>query len=181
VVDQVIEWRPGDGHPQVGAVREVAGAEPAGVMDLGEEHLPGRALQGAPLLDASLQGPQLAVGEAAREAALQIVEQGLGLQPGVDPKQCFELRPDLGERVGSRAVVAFHASHLAGQLAEPAVLARRLLVHAGLGRRLTPRQSPRVQPAQAAHLLIRNHLKPPCAERLQTAYAAQLTGNSSCR
>jgi hypothetical protein len=181
VVDQVIERRPGDGHAKVAAVREVAGAEPSGVVDLGEEHLLGRAFQGAPLLDASLQGSQLAVGEAAGEATLQVIKQGLGLQPGVDPKQRFKLRPDLGEGVGPRAVVAFHASHLAGQPAEPAVLARRLLVHAGLGRRLTSRQSPRVQAAQAAHLLIGDHLKPPCAERLQTAYAAQLTGNSSCR
>jgi hypothetical protein len=162
-------------------VREVAGAQPSGVVDLGEEHLPGRPLQGAPLLDAPLQGPQLAVGEAAGEATLQIGEQGLGLQSGVDSKQRFELRPDLGEGVGPCTVVAVHASHLAGQLAEPAVLASGLLIHAGLGRRLTPRQSPRVQAAQAAHLLIGDHLNPPCAERLQTAYAAQLTGNPSCR
>jgi hypothetical protein len=181
VVNQVVERRPGDGHAQVAAVREVAGAEPSGVVDLGKEHFLGRPLQGAPLLDAPLQGPQLAVGEASGEAALQVGEQGLGLQAGVDPKQGFELRPDLGEGVGPRAVVAFHASHLAGQLAEPAVLARRLLVHAGPGRRLTSRQSPRVQAAQAAHLLIGKHLKPPCQERLQTAYAALLAGNSSCR
>jgi hypothetical protein len=181
VVDQVVERRPGDGHAQVAAVREVAGAQPAGVVDLGEEHLLGRPLQGAPLLDAPLQGPQLAVGEASGEAALQIGEQGLGLQAGVDSKQRFELRPDLGEGVGPCAVVALHASHLAGQLAEPAVFARRLLVHAGLGRRLTPQQAPQVQASEAAHLLIGDHPKPPCAERLQTAYAAQLTGKSSCR
>jgi hypothetical protein len=181
VVDQVVERRPGDGHAQVGAVREVTGAKPCGMVDLGEEHLPGRPLQGAPLLDAPLQSPQLAVGEAAGEATLQIGEQGLGLQSGVDPKQRFELRPDLGEGVGPRAVVALHASHLAGQLAEPAVLTGRLVVHAGPGRRLTARQAPQVQAPQAAHLLIGDHPKPPCGERLQTAYAAQLTGNSSCR
>ena len=181
MVDQVVEGRAGDGHAQVRAVGEVAGAEPSGVVDLGEEHLLGRSLKAAPLLEAPLQGPQLAVGEASGEAALQVGEQGLGLQAGVDPKQRFELRPDLGERVGPRAIVPVHASHLAGQLAEPAVLARRLVVHAGLGRRLAARQVPQVQAVQAAHLLIGDHPKPPGGERLQTAYAAQLTGNSSCR
>jgi hypothetical protein len=181
VVDQVIERGAGDGHAQAGAVREVAGAQAPGVVDLGEEHLLGRSLKGAPLPEAPLQRPQLAVGEAPGEAALQVGEQGLGLQAGVEPEPCFELRPDLGEGVGPCAVVAVHASHLAGQLAEPAVLARRLLVHGGLGRRLPLRKAPQIQATEAAHLLIGDHPKPPCGERLQTAYAAQLTGNSSCR
>jgi hypothetical protein len=181
VVDQVIERRPGDGHAQVAAVREIARAQPPRMVDLGEEHLLGRSLKGAPLLDAPLQRPQLAVGEAPGEAALQIDEQGLGLQAGVGSKQRFELRPDLGEGIGPRAVVALHASHLAGQLAEPAVLARRLVVHAGPGRGLPPWQAAQVQAAQAAHLLIGDHPKPPCGERLQTAYAARRAGNSSCR
>lgn len=181
VVDQVVERRPGDGHLQVGAVGEVAGAQASGVMDLGKEHLLGRSLQGAPLLEAPLQGSQLAVGEASGEAMLQIVKQGFGLQSRVDSKQRFELRPDLGEGVGPRAVVAVHASHLAGQLAEPAVLARGLVVHAGLGRRLPLRQAAQVQAVEAAHLLIGDHQKPPGRERLPIAYAAQLTGNFSCR
>ena len=92
VVDQVVERAAVDGHAQVGAVGEVAGAQPAGVMHLGEEDLLGRPVQGPPLLDAPLQGPQLAVGEAAGEAALQVGEQGLGLQAGVELQLLFELR-----------------------------------------------------------------------------------------
>jgi hypothetical protein len=83
VVDQMVEGNAGDGHAQVGAVREIAGAQPSGVMDLGEEHLLGRSFQGVPLLEASLQGPHLAVGEASGEAALQVGEHGFGLQARV--------------------------------------------------------------------------------------------------
>jgi hypothetical protein len=56
VVDQVIERRAGNGHVQIGAVREVAGAQPSGMMNLSEEHFFGWPGQGTPLLDASLQG-----------------------------------------------------------------------------------------------------------------------------
>jgi hypothetical protein len=83
VVDQVVQRRAGDRHVQVGAVGEVAGGEAAGVVDLGEEHLLGRPLQGPPLLEPSLQGTELAVGEAAGEPPLQVGEQRLGLQAGV--------------------------------------------------------------------------------------------------
>ncbi len=161
VVDQVVERRPGDGHTQVGAVREVAGAEPARVVDLGEEHLLGRSLQGAPLPQASLQGAQLAVGEPSGKATLQVGEQGLGLQSGVEPELRLQVRPDLGEGVGPRAVVPVHASHLAGQLAEPAVLARRLGVDAGLVGRAFLRQSPEVESSQASYLLVGDHPEPP--------------------
>jgi hypothetical protein len=114
VVDQVVERDALDGHAQVGAVREVAGAQPTGVMDLGKEHFLGRAVQGTPLFDVSLQGPQLAVGEASRVTSLQVVEQGFGLQSGVEPQLFFELRPDLVEGIGACAIVSVHASHLAG-------------------------------------------------------------------
>jgi hypothetical protein len=157
----MVQGRPGDGHAQVGAVREIAGAQPSGVMDLGEEHFLGRSLKGAPLLEASLQGPHLAVGETSGEAALQVGEQGLGFQSGVEPELRFELRPDLGERVGPRAIVPLHASHLTGQLAEPAVLARGLGVHASLVGRTFLEQSLKIETSQSSHLLIGEHPEPP--------------------
>lgn len=70
VVDQVLEGRTGDGHTQVGAVREVAGTQPSRMVNLGEEYLLGRSGKGTPLLDASLQGTQLAIGKASRKATL---------------------------------------------------------------------------------------------------------------
>jgi hypothetical protein len=70
VVDQVVKRHAGNGHTQIGAVREVAGAQPSRMVDLGEEYLLGWSSKGTPLLDASLQGSQLAIAKASRKAAL---------------------------------------------------------------------------------------------------------------
>jgi hypothetical protein len=161
VVDQVRQRLAPDGDAQVGGVREVAGAQPARMMDLAEEHLPGTAVQGPPALDVPLQGAQLAVGEAPGEAALQVVEQGLGLQAGVQTQLLFELRPDLGEGVGPRAIVALHASHLAGEPPEAAVLARGLGVEPGLVGGASLGQSLEIESAEPLHLLIGDHPEPP--------------------
>jgi hypothetical protein len=115
VVDHVVERSSVDGHPQIGAVSEVTGRQPSGVMVLGEEHLLGLTVQGPPGPHPPLQGPQLVVGEPARMTALQIDEQRLGLQAGVELQQFLQLGPDVGEGVGSGAVVAFHDRDLAGQ------------------------------------------------------------------
>jgi hypothetical protein len=136
VVDQVRKRLAVDGHPQAAGVREVGGAQVAGLVDLAEEHLLGRPVQGAPLLDVPLQGAQLPLGKAAGVLALQPVEHGLGLQAGVEGQLLLDARPDVRERVGSRPPGMLHA-HLAGQPAEPAVLTRGLVVDAGLGRGLT--------------------------------------------
>lgn len=77
----------------------------------------------------------MAIVKASGKAALQVGEQGFGLQSGVELEQFVQLRPDLGEGVGPCTVVAFHAFDLAGQLAEPAILACRLGIDAGLMRR----------------------------------------------
>jgi hypothetical protein len=57
VVDQVREGAAVQGDAQLGAVGEVGGGQPPGVVDLGEEHLLGRPVLGPPLLEPSLQGP----------------------------------------------------------------------------------------------------------------------------
>jgi hypothetical protein len=59
-----------DGHSQVRAAGKVAGSKSTGMMYLGEEDLFGRPALSPPTLDVPLQRPQLAVGEATREAAL---------------------------------------------------------------------------------------------------------------
>jgi len=161
VVDQVVQRRAGDGHVQVGAVGEVAGRQPAGVVDLGEEHLLGRPLQGPPLLQPPLQGAELAVGEAAGEPPLQVGEQRLGLQGGVEAEQFFEARPDVGERVGPGTPVAFHASDLTGQPAEAAVLPGGLGVQPGLGGGQLLGQPFAVEAEELADLGIGDHREPP--------------------
>ena len=127
-------------------------------MDLAEEHFLGRAVQGPPALDAALQRPHLAVGEAAGVLPLQVLQQRLGLQAGVDLQQLLQLGPDVGEGVGLRAPVVLHAD-LARQPVEAAVLARRLVVHVGLGRGPTAGEAPEVKEAEAAYLLISDHPK----------------------
>src|SRR3954468_16416713 len=82
-----------------GLVTEVGGAQHPGGVDLLEEDLLGRSLGGSPRLDLPLQGAELAVGEPAREAALEVLEEGLGLEPGLELQAVAEFRPDVLERV----------------------------------------------------------------------------------
>jgi hypothetical protein len=103
----------------------------------------------------------LAIGETSGKAALQVVEQGLGLQTGVETQRLFELWPDLGEGIGPRAIVSVHAAHLAGQLADPAILARRLAVEARLVSSTLLGQSLEIESAQTLYLLIGDHPEPP--------------------
>jgi len=126
VVNHVIEREAIDGHAQFGAVGEVAGTQACGIMDLGEEDLLGGALQRAPLPTVALEGSQLAIGEAARKAPLQVGKEGLGFQSRVALKQFLDLGPDLGERIGSSSPVAVHAFDLAGKPAKPAILAQEI-------------------------------------------------------
>jgi hypothetical protein len=84
VVDQVRQRLAVDGHLQAAGVREVGGAQLAGLVDLAEKHLLGRPVQGTPLLDVPLQGAQLPLGKATRVLTLEPLEHGLGLQAGVE-------------------------------------------------------------------------------------------------
>lgn len=163
VVDQMGERLAGDGHLQTGRVGEVGGAQVAGLVNLAEEHLLGRPVQGAPLLDVPLQGAQLPVGEAAGVLALQPLEHGLGLQAGVEGQLLLDAGPGLREGVGARPPGMLHA-YLAGQPAEPAVLARGLVVEAGPGGGLASGQSLVVQAAETADLQVGDHPKPPCGK-----------------
>jgi hypothetical protein len=180
VVDQVGERAAVDRHAQVRAVGEITGSQPAGVMHLGEEDLLGRALQGPPSLDPPLQGAELAVAETAGEPPLQVGQQSVGLQAGVQAEQVLELGPDIGEGVGPGEPIACHAWDLAGQLAEAAVLAGGLGVHAGLSGGPLLGGTADVEAAEAAYLLVGEHREPPC-RGLPLVYACSRIGNSSCR
>lgn len=161
VVDQVREGRAGDGDPQLGTVGEVTGTQPARRVDLGEKDLLGGAGLGPPLPDPPLQGPHLAVGEAAGLLPLQGLEEGLGLQAGLEGQLLLDPGPDPLEGVRPCPPRVVHA-YLAGQPLEPPVLACGLLVHAGLGRRLPFGDVPEVQAAETSDLLVGNHPEPPC-------------------
>jgi hypothetical protein len=162
VVNQMVEEHALEGHAQAAAVREIAGAQPAGVMHLGKEHFPGRPLQAAPALDAPLQRPQLAGGELAGEASLQVLQERLGLQARVEAEHLFQLRPDRSEGIRFGTPIPVHESDLAGQSTELAVLACRLGVEAGTGRRLLLADTLTLQKTELAHLQIADHREPPC-------------------
>jgi hypothetical protein len=166
VVEQVRQRLTVNGDPQARAVREVGRTQPTGMMHLGEEHFLGRPRQGPPLFDAPLQGPQLAIGEAARVLPLQPGEQRQGFQAGVEGQLLLDLGPDAGEGVGPRSPGMVHA-YLTGQPAEPAILASRLLIDAGFGGGLSPGQQFAIEAVQTLNVPIRDHPKPPYWEGLR--------------
>jgi hypothetical protein len=131
VVDQMVERLAGDGDAEIGHVGEVTLGEPARLVGLCEEHLLGRPFEGAPPLDPPLQATELDVGESARMAPSQVVEQGLGLKPRVEPELLDQFGPDLLERVlpGPPGV---RDTPPTGERVGVTVLACRLLVDAGL-------------------------------------------------
>jgi len=181
MIEQVRKRTAVDRHAQVAAVREVAGSEPTWMMDLGEEDLFGRPALGPPTPDLALQRPQLAVGEAAREAALQVGKKRLRFQAGVDLQLRFDFGPDLGEGVRTCSPAPVHAHDLAGQLAEPAVLACRLGIHADAkSRHLFGNPLP-VEETELPHLLIGDHREPPCLGALNDVHLLEKIGNSNCR
>jgi hypothetical protein len=130
VVNQVVERFASDGHAEFTHVGEVALGEPSRFVGLCEEHLLGRPFEGAPLFDPALQATELDVGEAPREAPLQVVEKGLGLEPGIEPELFDEWEPDVLERV-LPGPPGMRDSPLTGERLGVAVLACRLLVDAG--------------------------------------------------
>ncbi len=161
VVDHVLERAAVERHAQVGAMREIAGTQASGVMDLGEEDLLGRALQGPPAFDPPLQGPQLAVGEASGEPTLQVGEEGLGLEPGLEPELFLQAGPDVSEGIGSRQPVPVHDLALTGQPVEAEILASGLGVHAGLGGGQILGLALLHEATELPHLRIGNHPAPP--------------------
>jgi hypothetical protein len=161
VIEQVREGVARQGDPQLGAVGEIAGRQPAGVMHLGEEDLLGRPPLGPPPLDPPLQGPQLAVAEAARVLAPQGLKERLGFQARVEGQLPLDPGPDPVEGVLARPPGVLHA-YLARQPSQPPVLACGLLIQAGLRRRPAFGQLAAIQAEQAADLLVGDpHPEPP--------------------
>ena len=105
VIDHVLERLPLNRHAQVAHVREVRCRQAARLMHLGEEHFLGRPMQRPPAPHLPLQGPQLPVAEPAGVAALQFLEDCLGLQSRLVCQQRTHLRPDFGERIRPRSPV----------------------------------------------------------------------------
>jgi hypothetical protein len=131
VIDQVVERRAGEGDAERAHVGEIALGEPPRLVGLCEEHLPGRPFQGAPLFDPALEATELDVGEPSRKAPLQVIEEGLGLEPRVEPELLEKFVPDVLERVLPGPPGAWDTP-LTGERVGVAVLACRFLIDAGL-------------------------------------------------
>jgi hypothetical protein len=127
VIDHVVERLAEDGDAELGHAGEVALGEASGFVDLGEEDLLGRPFEGSPLFDPPLQATELDVGEPPRIAALQVEEEGLGLEARIEPEQFEEIGPDILERV-LPGPPGMRDSPLTGEQVGVAVLACRLLV-----------------------------------------------------
>ncbi len=134
VVEQVMEALPLDRDAQVVHRGEVGGSQPAGFVDLGEEHFLRWAGNGAPAANMPLQRPQLVVRESAGLAPLQLLEDGLGLESGIGFQEFAHHGPDLREGIGP-GPPGVRWGNLAGPLAPLAVFACGLLVHVGPPRR----------------------------------------------
>jgi hypothetical protein len=181
MIDHVHERTSVDRHSKVGTVREIAGRQPTGMMHLGEEDLLGWSALGPPSLDPPLQGPQLTVRKAAREAPLQIGKKRLRFQSRADLQLRFEFGPNRGEKIRTRSPIPVHDRDLAGQLAEPAIPARRLGIHADAdSRHLFGKPLP-VEATELPYLLIGDHREPPCSWGLSMMYNCSRIGNSNCR
>jgi hypothetical protein len=166
VVDQVRERLPLDRHAQRAHVREIRGPQPAGFVDLAEEHFLGWSGQGPPASHLPLQGAQLAIGEATGVAALQLAEDRFGLKSRLLLQQCLDLRPDRGERIAAGGPIV-PPGQGAGQLLQPPILACRFVIHVGSRRGDGQRLAGRHQSPQLPHLSVRDHRKPPCMKNLR--------------
>jgi hypothetical protein len=105
-------------HAQLVHMREIRRSQPSGFVHLAEEHFLGRPQRGPPTPHLPLQRPQLPLGEPTWLTALQLADDGLGLQTRLLFQHRANLRPDLGERIVPRRPVV-RPSQLAGQLPQP--------------------------------------------------------------
>ena len=181
VIDQVVERLAEDGDAELDHAGEIALGEPTRLVDLGEEDLLGRPFQGSPLLDPSLQAPELDVGEPTGTAALQVEEEGLGLEARVEPELIDEFGPDVLERV-LPGPPGMRDSSLTGEQFGVAVLACRLLIDlgpiGGVGERVFGLE----QLPQPPELTIGDHpFAPVSKEPKWDSLPGSEAGKSNCR
>ena len=101
------ECLPVDRDAQFAAMREVRLAQFTRVVLLRKEHFPRWPFQCSPALHPALQRSQLAFLEPAWLALLQILEERLGLQPGIDLQTLCKLIPEIRKGIGPIAPGVF--------------------------------------------------------------------------
>ena len=161
VVQQVREGLSLDGHAQFVHVRKVRRAQPARFMHLTEKHFLGWAVLGFPLPHPAFDGATLPLPVLARMFPLQPVHQRLGLQGRLTLQQGHKGRPDFAERIQARPP-GMRRLCFAGQLAQVAILACCLRIHARFHRRPEQRCSlvevpPNLLDLRICHLASSSH------------------------
>ena len=136
---------------------EVRGAQPPGLVDLSEEDLLGRPFEGPPLFDLPLQGAELAVGEPPREAALQVLEEGLGLEPGIEFRSRSRSSGQTSWNGSSRVRQVLGVNDSLGSRSACRYFASRLGVHTHLQRGKIEGISFAEEPAKLANLGVLDH------------------------
>jgi hypothetical protein len=131
MVHQVRQRLAGDGHVQAAHVREVGGTQTSRLMHLREVHFLTRTGGRTPNLDASLQGPRLALCEAADILLLQPGEQRFRLQLRLPLQLRDYFRPHLGERIGPGPPI-MRSPTVTGQLLHGSISPGCFAIHAAL-------------------------------------------------
>ena len=181
VIDHVVERLAEDGDAELCHAGEIRLGETTRLVDLGEEDLLGRPFEGAPLFDPTLQATELDVRETPWKTPLQVKEEGLGLEPRVEPEHLKQFGPDVLERV-LPGPPGMRDSSLTGEQVGVAVLACRLLVDlgpiGGVGERVFGLE----QLPQPPELTIGDHpLAPVSKEPKWDSLPGTGAGNSNCR
>jgi hypothetical protein len=181
VIDQVVERLAEDGDAELVHAGEIRFGEPTRLVDLREVHLLGRPFEGSPLFDPTLQAPELDVGEPAGKSALQVEEEGLGLEARVEPELIDEIGPGVLERV-LPGPPGMRGSSLTGEQVGVAVLACRLLIDlgpiCGVGERVFGLE----QLPQPPELTIGDHpVAPVSKEPKWESLPGSGAGKSNCR
>jgi hypothetical protein len=126
------------------------------MMHLVEVDFLGRTVHRPPIMDAALQAPQLAVGEAAGMLPLEPGEESFGLQGGGGLQLRFDGGPDLREGIGPGAPIACRWRQFAGQTFQGPVPPCSFAVDADLGSGPAQGRSLIEQAEQPPHMNIRD-------------------------
>lgn len=155
VKQHVIKPQPGDRHPEIVHHGEIAGRQPARMMNLLEHHWLSRTRRAAPVGDSPLERPPRRVRKSAGIPRLQPLEQRLGHQSRLRFQPGLDFAPNLLERVLPRAVIP----RLFPSRRQPpiiAVIPRCLFVHARHPCRNGERLAFAQPPPKFQNLSIRN-------------------------
>jgi hypothetical protein len=160
VIHQMIEAFAEDGDSQSVHAGKVRGGQIAGEMHLAEHDggwLPGG---GAPMPDAAFEGAALARGQLSGTFGLQPIEQGFGVQARFRMEPCFDLRPQVRQRVLTRPIGP-RLFERTGKHSQLAVFASGLLVHVGPPSRHCQTPVLFQVSKQLPYLPVADHCKPP--------------------